>query len=173
MSDDQIDTQRFNFLSLLIKKGPTSIGEDMYELGRQLGFDKQLVRDIVNHYHYRDVIQFPILGPYIKLVYDWFKVLDPRDRVLLREGFLLKLKELQSRNKDNPITAKDVFEAMEFGAYSNTLIPAIVESLASDGYVHKAYGYVELSQQGEEEFNIIQERKRLEHQETLRRLGHQ
>lgn len=173
MSDDQIDTQRFKYLSLLIKKGPTSIGEDMYKLGRQLDFDEQLVRDIVNHYYYGDVIQFPILGPYIKLVYDWLRVLDSRDRTRLREGFLLKLRELQSRNTNTAATAKDVFEAMEFGAYSASLIPAIVESLVLDGYVRKVGNCIEFTQQGEEECNRIEERKRLEYQETLRRLGYQ
>ena len=75
---------------------------------------------------------------YVKLVYDWLRVLDSRDRTLLRESFLLKLRELQDRNTNTAVTAKGVFEAMEFGAYSASLIPAIVESLVLDGYVRKA-----------------------------------
>ena len=52
--------------------------------------------------------------PYVKLVYDWLRVLDSRDRTLLRKSFLLKLKELQGGNTITTVTAKDVFEAMEF-----------------------------------------------------------
>lgn len=85
----------------------------------------------------------------------------------------MKLRELQGRNINSGVTAKDVFEAMEFGAYSASLIPAIVESLALDGYVRKVGDYIEFTQQGEEECNRIEERKRLEYQKTLRRLGYQ
>jgi hypothetical protein len=63
MEDEQMKTKQFKFLSLLIQKGPMSIGEDMYRLGNELGFDEQLVKDIVNHYHEHNVIQFPVLGP--------------------------------------------------------------------------------------------------------------
>lgn len=83
----------------------------------------------------------------------------------------MKLRELQSRNTNTAVTAKDVFEAMEFGAYSASLIHAIVESLVLDGYVRKVHYCIEFTQQGEEECNRIEERKRLEYQETLRRLG--
>jgi hypothetical protein len=172
-NDDGIGTKRFEFLSLLIKKGPTSIGGDMYEMGRQLGLSEQLVRDIVNYYHYRDVIQFPILGPYIKLVYDWLNVLDSRDRARLREGFLLKLRDLQSRIRDRAVKATDVFEAMEFGAYSDSLIPAIVESLVSDRFVRKVGGCVKLSRRGQEECERIEARRAKEYQETMRRLRYQ
>jgi hypothetical protein len=60
---------------------------------------------------------------------------------------------------------------MEFGAYSDTLIPAIVESLASDGFIQKVNGYVELSQTGQEECRRIEAQRAQEHQETMRRLG--
>jgi hypothetical protein len=73
--------------------------------------------------------------PYVMLIYDWLRVLDSRDRTRLRESFLLKLRELQGRNTNTAVTERDVFEAMEFGAYSASLIPAIVESLVLDGYV--------------------------------------
>ena len=81
--------------------------------------------------------------------------------------------ELQGINANTDVMAKDVFEAMEFGAYSATLIPAIVESLVLDGYVRKVSNCIEFTQEGEEECNRIEERKRLEYQETLRKLGYQ
>ena len=85
----------------------------------------------------------------------------------------MKLKEPQGRNTNTAVTAKDVFETMEFGAYSASLIPAIVESLVLDGYVSKVANCIEFTQQGEEECNRIEERKRLEYQQTLRRLDNQ
>jgi hypothetical protein len=62
----------------------------------------------------------------------------------------LKLKELQGRITNTAVTAKDVFEAMKFGAYSASLIPAIVESLVLDGYIRKVGNCIEFTQQGEE-----------------------
>ena len=59
----------------------------------------------------------------------------------------MKLRELQGRNTNTAVTAKDVFEAMEYGTYSASLIPAIVESLVLEGYVRKAGNCSEFTQQ--------------------------
>lgn len=80
LSQEDLDTQRFKFLSKLIQKGKMTVGENMYLIGQQLGFDQELLNHIVRYYHRQELIEFPVLGPYIKLVNDWYDVLDERDR---------------------------------------------------------------------------------------------
>ena len=78
--------------------GKMTVGENMYLIGQQLGFNRELVDDIVRYYHRREVIVFLVLGPFIKLVNDWYNVLDERDRILLKEGFILTFDEVTRKN---------------------------------------------------------------------------
>jgi hypothetical protein len=171
LPNEELKTKQFQFLSLLIKKGQIPLGEDMYQLGQTLGFDERLVNDIVDYYHRYKVIEFPILGPYIRLVYDWYKVLNARDRTLLTEGFLLKLHELVKQNTNQQVSAQDVFNALGYRAFSDSLVPAIVESLSSDGFIRKINGNIAMTNKGIRKSNEIRERDKQLHRRTLEKLG--
>ena len=171
MSVDQIETKRFQFLSVLIQSGPMTIGEDMYRIGRKLGFDENLVKAIVDYYHQDRVIEFPVLGPYIRLVYDWYKVLNQKDRDLLKEGFLLRLEELHKKNQYEVMTGEYIFDLMGYHAFADRLTTMIVESLVSDGFVKKINGHVALTVNGFQRCDGIKERNRKTRNETLKRLG--
>jgi hypothetical protein len=62
----------------------------------------------------------------------------------------LNLEELQRKNTYSAVVAKDVFDSMGYGAYSDNLIPAIVEYLVLDEYVKKVDNHVVLSEQGKQ-----------------------
>lgn len=171
MSDEEMEIRRFMFLSRLIQKSPMTVGEDMYRVGQDLGFNKQLVDNIVSYYHNNRVIEFPILGSYIKLVRDWYNVLNERDRKLLREGFLLKLEELSNKDPCKEITTQDVFDLMGYRAYSESLIPMIVDSLFVDGFVITDNNIVVLTGVGRESCSLIKERNKKLHEQTLKRLN--
>lgn len=72
LSQVDLDTKRFKFLSKLVQKGKMTVGENMYLISQQIGFHR--VDDIVRYYHRHEVIVFPVLDPYIKLVNDWYNV---------------------------------------------------------------------------------------------------
>jgi hypothetical protein len=148
LSNRDLTTERFKFLSKLIQKGDMTVGEDMFIIGQQLGFDRALVNDIVNYYHEQEVIEFPVLGPFIKLVNDWYNVLNEKDRNLLKNGFLLSLDEMTQGNKKTEITAEEVFDHLGYNAYSDRLIPMIVESLVNEGLIKKKNGSIVITTEG-------------------------
>jgi hypothetical protein len=147
------------------------LGEDMFRLGQTLGFDEKLINNVVNYYHRYKIIEFPILGPYIRLVYDWYKVLNDRDRTLLIEGFLLKLQELVKQDTKQQVSAQDVFSALGYRAFSDSLIPAIVETLSSHGFLRKTNRNLAITNKGISKSNEIRERDKKLHRRTLERLG--
>jgi hypothetical protein len=171
LSADEIETKRFEFLSVLIQSGPMTIGEDMYRIGQKLGFDENLVKAVVDYYHQGRVIEFPVLGPYIRLVHDWYKVLNQRDRDLLRERFLLELEELHKKNQYERMTGEHIFDLMGYHAFADKLTAMIVESLVSDGFVKKINGHVDLTENGVHKCDEIKERNAKIRNETLKRLG--
>jgi hypothetical protein len=171
LSQTDLDTQRFKFLSKLIQKGKMTVGENMYLIGQQLGFNRELVDDIVRYYHRHEVIVFPVLGPYIKLVNDWYNVLDERDRTLLKEGFILTLDEMTRSNLRFEVSSREVFDTLGYHAFSESLVPAIVESLVSENLIGKENDNIIITNQGRNRCTEIRERNRILHEQTLRRLG--
>jgi hypothetical protein len=171
LSQEDLDTQRFKFLSKLIQKGKMTVGENMYFIGQQLGFGPELVDDIVRYYHEHELIEFPVLGPYIKLVNDWYNVLDERDRTLLKEGFMLTLDEMTRTSMRFEINPRDVFDVLGYHAFSDRLVPAIVESLVSENFIRKENDRIVITTQGRNRCNDIRERNRILREQTLRRLG--
>jgi hypothetical protein len=148
-----------------------TIGENMYRIGQKLGYDEKLVKDIVDYYYEGRIIEFPVLGPYINLVYDWYKVLVEKDRNLLREGFLLKIEELLREKPYQEITAEHIFNLMGYHAFADRLIPMKVESLVVDGFIKKINGNVAITENGLHKSNEIKDRNRRVREETLKRLG--
>lgn len=161
----------FQIPSKLIQKGKMTVGENMYLIGQQLGFDQELVNDIVRYYHRQELIEFPVLGPYIKLVNDWYNVLDERDRTLLKGGFILTLDEMTRTNMRFEISPQEVFDALGYHAFSDRLVPAIVESLVSESLIRKENDNIIITNEGRNKCGDIRERNRILHEQTLRRLG--
>jgi hypothetical protein len=137
-----------------------TVGEDMFLIGQQLGFDRALVDDIVNYYRKQEVIEFPVLGPFIKLVNDWYNVLNTRDRKLLKDGFLLALDEMTGTNKKAEISAEDIFDALGYHAYSDRLVPMIVESLVDEGLIKKENNSIVITTEGASRSNHIRESRK-------------
>ena len=135
-----IEDKRAKFLQKLSEQGDKILGVNMYNTGRELGFDDRSTEDVVVYYMNKGFVEFPMLGPFIRRTHDWWNALNNRDRKILRQGFLKTLNKLTSQNKENGINERffkptEIFEQMHLRAFSEELIPMIVKSLENDKYL--------------------------------------
>lgn len=68
------------------------------------------------------------------------------------------------------ISPREVFDALGYHAFSERLIPAIVETLVSESLIRKDNDNIIITNEGRSKCNEIRERNRILHEQTLRRL---
>lgn len=69
------------------------------------------------------------------------------------------------------VSPREVFDTLGYHAFSESLIPAIVESLFSENLIRKENDNIIITNQGRNRCTEIRERNRKLHEQTLRRLG--
>lgn len=84
----------------------------------------------------------------------WWKILNNNDRQLLTERFLgtvyiMSIRDSREKNKDKSVTPQMVFNSMKMGGYSEVVLPMIVKTLKTEGYIAETSdGKIQLTENG-------------------------
>lgn len=90
------------------------------------------------------------------VVRSWWKILNERDRRILTQNFLKKLKEFTDSYEKRGVMNKkfkvlDIFEEMGLHAFSEVIVPMIVLNLRTQGYVNmpdKDHNHIIITNEG-------------------------
>ena len=163
---------RFQYLSKLFKTSDLPIGENSYLIGKRLGLNENEVNEIILYYKEGGTIEFPILGPFVKLVRDWYKTLNEEDRYRLEENFLIELKKLdRGNNRQDEFPIDFVFESMGLKAYSEQLAPITAYSLKEKNLISINNDFVKITEKGWNEATRIEKERFETWKKTMSRLN--